>query len=754
MHEYALKTTAEADTMPPKTAQSRKAVAREITSRSPKTSPAMLTNGQPSRISEYFGINTFGVRQMRDKLPRDVYEKMLASVRQGKKLDPEAAGRVAHVIKEWAVGRGATHFTHWFQPQTGLTAEKHDAFLSFDDGNPMESFSASQLVQGEPDASSFPSGGLRATWEARGYTAWNPASPVFIAEWAGVKTLCIPTVFVGYNGEALDEITPLLRSSDALSAKAIELLEVIGDKGVQRVFTTLGPEQEYFLIDRAHFAMRPDLVMAGRTLLGAPPSRGQQLEDHYFGGIPERIQACIAEVETELYKLGVPIVTRHNEVAPSQFEMAPRFEETDVATDHNQLVMATLRRVALRHDLQALLHEKPFAGINGSGKHCNWSLSIMADDPDLDGFNLLKPGQTPHQNVRFLIFLAAVLKGVHKHAGMLRAGIATSGNEHRLGANEAPPAIISVFMGDMLTDMIESIVADKGGRSAEEQMMKLGVARIPEIKRDTTDRNRTSPFAFTGNKFEFRAVGSSQSIAFPVALVNAAVADGIAELTAELRAELKTTKKVDDAVLKVVRRAFKATTPIRFEGNNYSDEWVKEAAKRGLPNYRRSPEALSQLVTKSSQKCLVGLGILTDEELESRYHVRLERYVKDMLIELHTLREMVDTMVLPAAYGYSGSLIDAAAKAKTAGIAAVPQVAAANEVGKLIKTLQRERAVLVKVIAKADAMHESLESCAAYLTDDGAEAMGRVRAACDALELVVDDECWPLPKYREMLFPV
>ena len=740
--------------MPPKTEQSRKAVIRELTTRTPRTSPPMMQNGQVARISEYFGINTFGVRQMRDKLPREAYEKILAAVRQGKKLEPEVAGRVAQVIKEWAVSRGATHFTHWFQPQTGLTAEKHDAFLSFDDGNPMESFSASQLVQGEPDASSFPSGGLRATWEARGYTAWNPASPVFIAEWAGVKTLCIPTVFVGYNGEALDEITPLLRSSDALSAKAIELLEVLGDTGVHRVYTTLGPEQEYFLIDRAHYAMRPDLVMAGRTLLGASPSRGQQLEDHYFGGIPERIQACIAEVETELYKLGVPIVTRHNEVAPSQFEMAPRFEETDVATDHNQMVMATLRRVALRHDLQALLHEKPFAGINGSGKHCNWSMSISADDPDLDGFNLLNPGQTPHQNVRFLIFLAAVLRGVHRHAGMLRAGIAGSGNEHRLGANEAPPAIISVFMGDMLTDMIEAIIHEKSSVSAEEQMMKLGVARLPEIRRDTTDRNRTSPFAFTGAKFEFRAVGASQSIAFPVALLNAAVAEAIGDLTAELRAEMKKTPEVDDAVLKVVRRAFKDTTPVRFEGNNYSEEWVKEAARRGLPNLRRSPDALAQLVTKSSRKCLIGLGILTDEELESRYHVRLERYIKDLLIELHTLREMVDTMVLPAAYSYSASLIEAAANAKTARITQVPQVAAANEIGKLVKTLQRERTALAKVIARAEGMNESLEKCAAYLTSEGAEAMAGVRAAADALELVIDDDCWPLPKYREMLFPV
>src|SRR5881628_1687560 len=580
--------------MPPKPSQTRKTVTRELTSRTPKTPAPIMQNGLPAKVSDYFGINTFGVRQMRDKLPRDVYHKILAAVRQGKKLDLDVAGRVSQVIKEWAIGRGATHFTHWFQPQTGLTAEKHDAFLSFDDGQPMESFSASQLIQSEPDASSFPSGGLRATWEARGYTAWNPASPVFIAEWAGVKTLCIPSVFVGYNGEALDETTPLLRSSDALSAKSIELLELLGDKGVYRVYTTLGAEQEYFLIDRAHFALRPDFVMTGRTLIGAPPPRGQQLEDHYFGGIPERIQACIAEVEHELYKLGVPIVTRHNEVAPSQFEMAPRFEETDIAVDHNMLVMATLRRVALRHGLQALLHEKPFAGINGSGKHCNWAMAIAADDPDLDGVNLLKPGQTPHQNIRFLLFLAAVLKGVHKHAGVLRAGIASSGNEHRLGANEAPPAIISVFMGDMLTQVIEAIAAGKGSETAEQQMIKLGVAKLPEVQRDNTDRNRTSPFAFTGQKFEFRAVGSSASIAFPVALLNTAVADGIGEITEALRDALKKTKAVDEAVLKVVRESFKESAPVRFEGNNYSEDWVKEAKKRGLPNLRRTPEALKE----------------------------------------------------------------------------------------------------------------------------------------------------------------
>src|SRR5690242_10260284 len=698
------------------THHSRQEVNREISSRTPRANGNGSNGGSHNgttmtgaRVSEYFGVNTLGARQMRDKLPPDVYTKLVAAIRQGKKLDVDIAPKVASVIRDWAISRGATHFTHWFQPQTGLTAEKHDAFLSFDDGKPLESFSASQLVQSEPDASSFPSGGLRATWEARGYTAWNPASPVFIAEWAGVKTLCIPSVFIGYNGEALDELTPLLRSSDALSDRAIALLEVLGDKGVHRVYTTLGPEQEYFLIDRGHFALRPDLVMAGRTLIGAPPPRGQQLEDHYFGGIPERIQACIAEVEHELYKLGVPIVTRHNEVAPSQFEMAPRFEETDVAVDHNQLVMATLRRVALRHGLQALLHEKPFAGINGSGKHCNWSMSIAADNHDLDGYNLLKPGQTPHQNIRFIVFLAAVLRAVHKHSGLLRAGIGTSGNEHRLGANEAPPAIISVFMGQMLTRVIEDLAGGKtSATNAEQAMIKLGVARLPEIEKDNTDRNRTSPFAFTGNKFEFRAVGSSQSIAFPIVLLNAAVAEAIAEITAALKAELKKTKRVDDAVLKVVRPIFKETTPVRFEGNNYSEEWVKEAAKRGLLNLRRTPEALAQLVTKQSRKLLTSLNILSDAELDSRYHVRLERYIKDMLIEMYTLREMVDTMVLPAGFAYAGELAEAASQAKSAGIKAIPQVTAANELGSLIMDLQKHRAAMGKVIDKAESMHDDL----------------------------------------------
>ena len=482
--------------------------------------------------------------------------------------------------------------------------------------------------------------------------------------------------------------------------------------------------------------------------------RGQQLEDHYFGGIPERVQACISEVELELYKLGVPIVTRHNEVAPSQFEMAPIFEDSDIAVDHNHLVMSILRKIALRHGLQAIVHEKPFAGINGSGKHCNWSLSITSDN-SLDGTNLLKPGKTPHQNLRFLLFLAAVLEGVHKHAGLLRAGISTSGNEHRLGANEAPPAIISAFLGKGLTQVIEDIAAGKTSpTNAEQAMLKLGVAKLPEVEQDNTDRNRTSPFAFTGAKFEFRAVGGSQSIAFPVMLLQAAVAEAIAEMTDTLRKEIKTAKSVDDAVLKVVRASFKRTAAVRFEGNNYSEEWVVEAKKRGLLNLRRAPDGLAQLTTKDAKALFKSTGILTDVELESRYHVRLERYVKDIQIEQHTLLQMVDTQILPAAYAYVGQIAQAAGQGASAGINMQPLVDAANATTKLITTLQKKRAEFAKVITKGEGMHDELVAQGAFLTSTGCDAMQEVRDAVDALELVVGDEYWPVPRYREMLFPV
>ncbi|MFM2140722.1 MAG: hypothetical protein RLZZ25_987, partial [Gemmatimonadota bacterium] len=710
---------------------------RAIANRAPIV-PAVPSNSEsPAPTSSYFGSHTFGARQMRDKLPAEVYEKLTQAIRLGQKLDPAIAPAVATAVKEWAISHGATHFCHWFQPQTGLTAEKHDAFLALDgQGRAIERFTAEQLIQSEPDASSFPSGGLRATWEARGYTAWNPASPLFLLEAAGTKTLCIPSVFIGYNGEALDELAPLFRSSEVLSKAARELLDTIGDVGALRVYTTMGAEQEFFMIDRTHMAMRPDLVMGGRTLVGAPPPRGQQLEDHYFGGIPERVQACLAEVEHELYKLGVPIVTRHNEVAPCQFEMAPQFEETDIAVDHNQLVMSVLRDVAMRHGLQALLHEKPFAGINGSGKHCNWSLSIASDNA-LDGINLLKPGKTPHQNVRFLLFLAAILKGVHKHQGLLRAGIGTSGNEHRLGANEAPPAIISVFMGNALTKMIEDIIAGRAGTKAEQAMLTLGVAKLPEIEQDNTDRNRTSPFAFTGAKFEFRAVGSSQSIAFPVMVLNTVVAEAIIELIGALRAELKKGGSVDDAALKVVQKAFKETSAIRFEGNGYSEAWVKEAKKRGLLNLRRAPEALAQLQTKGAKQLFTSTGVLNEAELESRYHVRVERYVKDLLIEMETLAEMLDTQILPAGYGYLNMLAEGAAKAKQGGIKTVPQKAAAEKVGKLVTALQGKTAALHTAIARAQALHDDVSKCATFLTSTGAEAMAACRAVSDQLEVTI-----------------
>jgi glutamine synthetase len=539
-----------------------------------------------------------------------------------------------------------------------------------------------------------------------------------------------------------------------LSQQAMELLTLIGDAGVKRVVTTMGAEQEFFIIDRQHFAMRPDLVMSGRSLLGAPPPRGQQLEDHYFAGIPERVMACFADIEQDLYKLGVPIVTRHNEVAPCQFEMAPRFEDADIATDHNQLVMSIVKRVAMRHGLAALFHEKPFAGINGSGKHCNWSVSIVADN-ELDGVNLLKPGKTPHQNVRFLLFLAAVLRGVHKHQGLLRAAIASSGNEHRLGANEAPPAIISVFMGDTLTRVIEDIAAGKAGdQGAAQAMIKLGVAKLPEVAKDNTDRNRTSPFAFTGAKFEFRAVGGSASIAFPVMMLNAVVAEAIRDIIVALKAEMGRTKVIDDAIFAVVRQIFQETTAIRFEGNGYSQEWVEEAARRGLLNLRRSPEALAQLTTENARTLFTSLGILTAEELTARYNVRLERYIKDLLIEMHTLEQVAQTQVLPAAMGYLNELVTAAAHAKSVGLSVIPQLDAAQIVAPMVAELRSALDALRIAIDEAERLHDDAEACGQYVTSTGADSMARVRAACDGLEVRIDDARWPIPRYREILFPV
>lgn len=723
-----------------------------VSTRAPrKFDPPRDDQGKRLRVSEFYGVNTFDLNKMREKLPKEFYTKLVSTMESGKKLDREIANTVANAMKEWALSRGVTHFCHWFQPLTGSTAEKHDAFISLDDNRPMEKFSGGQLIQSEPDASSFPSGGMRTTFEARGYTAWDPSSPVFIMEHANGKTLCIPSVFISYHGDALDEKTGLLRSMEVLSQKACSLLECLGYKDIKRVVPTLGAEQEYFLVDRAFAILRPDLLMAGRTLTGAKPPKGQQLEDHYFGSIPARVQAFMSEVEYELYKLGVPVKTRHNEVAPNQFESAPIFEEANISTDHNQLTMEILRKVAIRHHFSVLLHEKPFAGINGSGKHNNWSLMVTASSKDLDGENLLDPGKTPHENLRFLLVLAGVLKGVHKHAGLLRAGIASSGNDHRLGANEAPPAIISVFMGDLLNRILNELEKGTGsGMSAEATLLELGVSKLPEVMKDNTDRNRTSPFAFTGNKFEFRAVGSSASTAFPVTLLNAAVADGFAELTEAIHK--KKAKSTETAVLEVIREAIKETRAIRFEGNNYSDEWVKDAEKRGLPNLRKSPEALAQLVTPKSKDVLTRLGVFSEAEVKIRFHVKLERYLKDLLIEVDTLRLMVDTQILPAVYAYHGSLAQGVAASKAAGVHA-PQTVTLERITKLIGTLQSRRADLEEIILKTEGLKEEEAKANAFATTL-ADGMLQVREVCDEIETIVADDSWPLPKYREMLFMV
>lgn len=726
---------------------------REVSKRAPrKFDPPRDEQGTLLRVSDFYGVNTFDLYKMKEQLPKEVFTKLVQTVDLGKKLDRDIADTVAHAIKEWALTRNVTHFCHWFQPQTGATAEKHDAFLSFDDRNrPIEAFSGSQLIQSEPDASSFPSGGMRTTFEARGYTAWDPSSPVFIMEHTNGRTLCIPSVFISYHGDALDEKTALLRSSDVLSHKACELLWLIGDRGVKRVVPTLGVEQEYFLIDRAFYNLRPDLVMTGRTLIGGQPPKGQQLEDHYFGSIPVRAQAFMAEMEYELYKTGVPVKTRHNEVAPSQFESAPIFEEANIATDHNQLVMEVLRKVALRHNFSVLLHEKPFEGINGSGKHNNWSMSITGSGPEQDGDNLLDPGKTPHQNLRFLLVLAGVMKGVYAHAGLLRASIASAGNDHRLGANEAPPAIISIFLGDMLNRILDEI--EQGTtqeQNPEAAVLKLGVSKLPEVMKDNADRNRTSPFAFTGNKFEFRAVGSSASTAFPVTILNAAVADGFTEIIESLKARLRTSNTVESAVLEVVKEAIQDTHPIRFEGNNYSEDWVSEAERRGIPNLRKTPEALAELSKPKSKAMLAKMGIFTEAELVSRFHVRTERYVKNLLIEIDTLCSMVETQILPAAYAYHGMLAAAVLNCKSLGTTA-PQADVLIRLGGLIVSLQTKRTVLEASLHKIEGL-SSEEEKAVLLAHDITLAMSDVRQVCDELESIVADDYWPLPKYREMLF--
>ncbi len=719
----------------------------------PLTSKASkkLSNGahETPPISEYFGELTFGLGQMREKLPKDAYQNLIKALDHGKKLNNETAEAIATVIKEWSVQKGATHFCHWFQPMTGLTAEKHDAFISIQHSHHselkvIERFTGSQLIQGEPDASSFPSGGMRSTFEARGYTAWDPSSPIFIIDGEHGKTLCIPCVFFGYHGEALDNKTPLLRSCQVLSHEAVEFLKCIGDVDAKSVTATLGPEQEYFLIDKNHAQARPDVVMTGRTLQGAASPRGQQLEDHYFGSIPSRAQAFMVDLEQELYRLGVPVKTRHNEVAPSQFELAPIFEHVNIAADHNTLTMETMKRVASRHGLVCLLNEKPFAGINGSGKHCNWS---MSNDK---GENLLDPGTTPHQNLRFLAVVSIVLQAVHRHADVLRAAIASPGNDHRLGGNEAPPAIISVFLGSMLDKIFNSIEKGEASQATEAQIINLGVGHIPNISKDYTDRNRTSPFAFTGNKFEFRAVGASANVSVPVSILNAAVAESFREATSSLKDLLAKKKTRDEAVMELVRELTTAHKHIRFEGNNYSEEWKKEAQKRGLPILNTTAEALEVLHQEKATEFLVTTKVLSRAEIESRYHIAVERYNKTLEIELRALSELAAGFIIPALEAQIKQSGEALAVLRTQG-------AKASQA----KRLEAMEVSLETIIKEQTALNSGLES----LHQQGSELeimktislkltplAHKLRAACDEAEKRIADNLWPLPKYREMLF--
>jgi glutamine synthetase len=702
------------------------------------------------RVSAEYGIRTFDLRKMREKLPSSIYSRLVACIEKQGRLDAEVATAVAHAAKEWAIESGATHFCHWFQPLTGLTAEKHDAFLTTMFGSdPVETFGPSQLIQSEPDASSFPSGGMRSTFEARGYTAWDPSSPMFLLGNKEGTTLCIPSAYLSWHGHALDEKTGLLRSMEALNREVTKLLKTIGEEPFQRITSTVGAEQEYFLVDRAFIAIRPDVVVAGRTLVGAAPSKGQQLEDHYFGSIPQRVAAFMSEFEHSLYKLGVPCKTRHNEVAPAQFETAPIFEEAHLAADHNQLTMEVMRRVARRHNFDVLFHEKPFAGINGSGKHLNWSLAGKRANGSWANF--LEPGETPEHNLRFLVMTAAVMRAVHRNAGVIRAAISGAGNDHRLGANEAPPAIISVFLGQSLAAIFDRLAQGlprDGG--AREKVLSLGVSHLPEIARDSTDRNRTSPFAFTGNKFEFRACGSSMAVSFPLTVVNAAVADSVADMDAEISKKVSAGAGIEAAVLDVLQTIARETAPIRFEGDGYSQEWQQEAERRGLPNLRKTPESLDWLAEPKNHRFLVKQNVFSAEEVMARVHVRLERYLKDIDIEYQALVKLVDVSIVPAGVEYLGALCRSVADTKAAGVDA-PQAARAREFSRTLGDLEAARDGLLEIRTKLDAVHDEKDKARRYAADL-VPAMQRVRGAADRLENLCGDASWPLPRYHEMLF--
>jgi glutamine synthetase len=697
-----------------------------------------------SDLEQIFGELTFGLAEMRSRLPKQVYRALIATIDRGMELDATVSDAVALAMKEWAMEKGASHFSHWFQPLTGLTAEKHDSFITPNTGGgAVAEFSGKELILGEPDASSFPSGGLRATFEARGYTAWDPTSPAFIVERPSGCFLSIPTAFASWTGEALDTKTPLLRSMHALDTQARRALALFG-KEATRVLATLGPEQEFFLIPEEYYYRRPDLVTTGRTLFGAKPPRGQELEDHYFGTIPDRVLAFMHDVERELYRLGVPIKTRHNEVAPAQYEMAPIYENANLAADHQQLMMVTLRNMAKKHGLVCLLAEKPFAGINGSGKHVNWSMGT-------DSANLLEPGDTPHENMQFLFFCVAVVRAVNHHQDLLRASVAHAGNDHRLGANEAPPAIISIFLGDQLTDVLEQI-AKSGSATSSKQggLLGLGAPVLPHLARHAGDRNRTSPFAFTGNKFEFRAPGSSQSISFPATVLNTIVAESIDDMCGALDAEVKSGKSFEDALRELLAQEIKANLNVIFNGDGYSAEWKEEAERRGLLNLPNTLDALEKLTEEKNGKLFEKYGVLTHRELESRHEVGLDQYFKTVNIEGETTADIGNTMILPAAIRYLNELLAISERGSAQGLDVGGVSKTLREVNGLINELSQALDALVAVNAEEGG--EDVESKAHHMHDKIIPAMAAVRAAADRLEKVIPDDYWPMPTYRDMLF--
>ena len=696
-----------------------------------------------NKINEIFASNVFNDAVMKERLPKATYKALKKTIEKGTALEPDVADVVAAAMRDWAVEKGATHFTHWFQPMTGITAEKHDSFISpTSDGKVILEFSGKELIKGEPDASSFPSGGLRATFEARGYTAWDCTSPAFIKD----GSLCIPTAFCSYNGEALDKKTPLLRSMEALNKQALRVLRSLGNTTTQKVITTVGPEQEYFLIDKKMYDTRKDLILTGRTLFGAKPSKGQELEDHYFGVIKERVSDFMKELDEELWKLGILAKTKHNEVAPAQHELAPIFSTTNISTDHNQLTMELMKKVAEKHGLYCLLHEKPFAGVNGSGKHNNWS---MGTD---DGMNLLEPGKSPHENQQFLLFLCAVIKAVDEYPDLLRVSAANAGNDHRLGANEAPPAIISIFLGEQLEDVLEQIEKGPATSSKSASELTIGVNTLPPLPKDATDRNRTSPFAFTGNKFEFRMVPSSASIAGCNFVLNTIVAETLSEIADKLEKASDVNAEVQAILTDIVKNHKK----VIFNGNGYSDEWVVEAERRGLPNIKSTVEAAKAMVNPKNQAVLEKHGVLTKVEAESRYEITLENYNKIINIEALTTLEMAKRQIIPAVIKFTTKLAESINTIKATGVAAdiSVQTELLTEVSALTASLNKNVALLEKAVEKADNFEGDIFDLGMMYRYEVFEQMNTLREDADKLETIVDEEFWPLPTYGDMLFNI